>query len=62
MSLLEDIEHCMIKMTEHKAAARHLMQMALEERNHASEWEKRGEDLLKQLDAVESAKKESEDV
>lgn len=58
MPLLEDIEHCMIKMTEHKAAARHLMQMALEERNHASEWEKRGEELLKQLDTIE---KESQD-
>lgn len=60
MSLLEEIDKCMTKMTEHKNAARHLMQMALEERNQSSIWEKRGEDLLKQLETLEAEGKTDE--
>lgn len=54
MSLLEEIDKCMTKMTEHKNAARHLMQMALEERNQSSIWEKQAEELLKKLEALEA--------
>lgn len=60
MSLLEEIDKCMTKMTEHKNAARHLMQMALEERNQSSTWEKRGEELLKQLETLEAQGKTDE--
>ena len=52
MALLDDIEHAMTKMSEHKEAARHLMQMALDERNKASTWEKRAEEPMKKLDEV----------
>ena len=54
MSLLEEIDKCMNKMTEHKNAARHLMQMALEERNQSSIWEKQAEELLKKLETLEA--------
>lgn len=54
MSLLEEIDKCMTKMTEHKNAARHLMQMALEERNQSSIWEKQAEELLKKLETLEA--------
>nr|DAM29517.1 MAG TPA: hypothetical protein [Caudoviricetes sp.]DAU72766.1 MAG TPA: hypothetical protein [Caudoviricetes sp.] len=60
MSLLDEIDKCMTKMTEHKNAARHLMQMALEERNQSSTWEKRGEELLKQLETLEAEGKTDE--
>lgn len=60
MSLLDEIDRCMTKMTEHKNAARHLMQMALEERNQSSTWEKRGEELLKQLETLEAEGKTDE--
>ena len=52
MALLDDIEHAMTKMSEHKEAARHLMTMALDERNKASTWEKRAEERMKKLDEV----------
>jgi len=52
MALLDDIEHAMTKMCEHKEAASHLMTMALDERNKASTWEKRAEELMKKLDEV----------
>lgn len=52
MALLDDIEYAMTKMSEHKEAARHLMTMALDERNKASTWEKRAEELMKKLDEV----------
>lgn len=52
MALLDDIEYAMTKMSEHREAARHLMQMALDERNKASTWEKRAEELMKKLDEV----------
>lgn len=52
MALLDDIEHAMTKMSEHKEAARHLMTMALDERNKASTWEKRAEELMEQLEKV----------
>lgn len=52
MALLDDIEHAMTKMGEHKEAAQHLMTMALDERNKASTWEKRAEELMKKLDEV----------
>ena len=52
MALLDDIEHAMTKMGEHKEASRHLMTMALDERNKASTWEKRAEELMEKLDEV----------
>lgn len=52
MALLDDIEHAMTKMSEHKEAARHLMTMALDERNKASTWEKRAEELMENLEKV----------
>lgn len=52
MALLDDIEHAMTKMGEHREAARYLMTMALDERNKASTWEKRAEALMKKLDEV----------
>ena len=52
MALLDDIEHAMTKMSEHKEAARHLMTMALDERNKASTWERRAEELMEKLEKV----------
>lgn len=61
MALLDDIEFAMQKMSEHKEAARHLMVMALDERNEASTWEKKAEELMKELDRIEREKNEQDD-